>query len=75
MTEDGNDVYQQKEIESEIIGYFQRIFKTTWTEEMEIIEGQVPEKVSREVSNDLLRPYTEVDVKEALFQMNPSKAP
>ena len=35
----------------------------------------MPKKVSREIYEDLLRPYSAFDVKEALFQMNPSKAP
>ena len=74
LTKDGNYVYKQEEIETEIIGYFQRIFKTTSNGEVERTKVQIPKKVSREVYNDLLRPYTELDVKETLFQMNPSKA-
>ena len=73
LTKDGNYVYKQEEIETEIIGYFQRIFKTTWNGEAERAEVQILKKVSGEVCNDLLRPYIVLDVKGALFQMNPEE--
>lgn len=42
---------------------------------MEVVLNSVPVKVTIEMNNTLLAPFTEKEVKEALFQMFPTKAP
>jgi hypothetical protein len=42
---------------------------------MEAILGTVPVKVMLEMNDKLLMPFTGLEVKEALFQMFPTKAP
>jgi hypothetical protein len=42
---------------------------------MEAVLGTVPIKVTPEMNDDLLKPFVEKEVKEALFQMFPTKAP
>jgi hypothetical protein len=42
---------------------------------MEAILGTVPVKVMLEMNDKLLMPLTGLEVKEALFQMFPTKAP
>ena len=74
-TEEGRRIYKQEEFEAEIIGYFQRIFSTSYSGELGRDVIQIQRRVTEAASNDLLRPYTDIEVKEALFQMNPSKAP
>jgi hypothetical protein len=42
---------------------------------MEAVLDTVPVKVSPEMNAKLIAPYTEAEVKEALFQMFPTKSP
>jgi hypothetical protein len=42
---------------------------------MDVVLNSVPVKVSSEMNEKLLRPFTGAEVKEALFQMFPTKAP
>ncbi|KAL9675120.1 hypothetical protein QQ045_003321 [Rhodiola kirilowii] len=75
--EDGTEVYNNAEILSEVANYFRNLFKASedinnkiWNDAMEI----VPVKVSQEVNKKLKEPYTANEVREALFQMHPTKA-
>jgi len=42
---------------------------------MEAVLGTIPVKVTSEMNNKLLMPFTDLEVKEALSQMFPTKAP
>jgi hypothetical protein len=42
---------------------------------MESVVSTVPAKVTAEMNDGLLKPFEEREVKEALFQMFPTKAP
>jgi hypothetical protein len=42
---------------------------------MERVLDTIPSKVTTEMNSQLLRPYTKEEVKAALFQMFPTKAP
>ncbi|KAL9677471.1 hypothetical protein QQ045_005703 [Rhodiola kirilowii] len=68
----------QSEIVSVITNYFHNIFLSQveitgerWSQELEII----PKLVSDEMNEMLIAPFTEGEVKRALFQMHPTKAP
>ena len=60
-------MYESEEIEEEVIGYFQNIFSTSWQAEMAREAVQIPAKVSLAVSNDLLRSFSELEVKKKHF--------
>jgi hypothetical protein len=51
------------------------LYTSDGTENMEVVLDRVPVKVSPEMNAMLIAPYTEVEVKEALFQMFPTKSP
>jgi hypothetical protein len=51
------------------------LYTSDGTENMEAVLDRVPVKVSPEMNAMLIAPYTEVEVKEALFQMFPTKSP
>ena len=57
------------------IKYFQQIFTSSFEAGHDEDHIQVSNKVSADMCDDLNREFTEAEVKEALFQINPSKAP
>ena len=57
-----------------ITEYYQTLFKASPTEVDEVI-GCVPTSITEQQNRDLLQPITEKEVKCALFQMHPDKAP
>lgn len=67
--------YGDENIEEVARNYFQNLFPTSHhTSIEEALQGVEP-KVSEEINQFLTLPNTELDVKEALFQMAPTKAP
>lgn len=64
----------QNGIAAYITDYYQTLFKASQTEVDEVISC-VPTTISEEQNRKLLLPITEKEVKSALFQMHPDKAP
>ncbi|KAL9692026.1 hypothetical protein QQ045_012457 [Rhodiola kirilowii] len=78
QTNEGVWVTEEEEICGLIAKYYEEIFNSNrgearirWSEWM----GFVPGKVNEEMRMDLMRPYSEAEVREAVFQMCPTKAP
>ena len=55
--------------------YFRDIYHTSYPFNIDQVVQLVEPKVTRAMNNILLLPYTAEEVRTALFQMNPSKAP
>lgn len=55
--------------------FYKNLYSSEGTTNIEQILSQVPRKVTDNMNAFLCRPFTEVEVKEALFQMSPLKAP
>jgi hypothetical protein len=55
--------------------FFGNLYQTEGTHGMESVLNTVPRKVSASMNAGLTKPYTEAEVKIALFQMYPMKAP
>lgn len=55
--------------------YFRDIYHTSYPFNIDQVVQLVEPKVTRAMNNILLLPYTVEEVRTALFQMNPSKAP
>ena len=55
--------------------FFMRLYTTEGTVHMADVLKMVPRRVTKEMNDFLCAPFTEKDVKEALFQMGPMKAP
>lgn len=56
------------------VGYFSSLFTATEVDWKEVV-SYVPTSITRAKNDQLLSPVSVEDVKEALFQMNPDKAP
>ncbi|CAM8960612.1 unnamed protein product [Rhodiola kirilowii] len=78
MSSKGDWITEEGEICEVIVKYFEEIFSSSragtgvsWADLMNFI----PSKVTDDMKRDLLRPYSETEIREALFQMHPTKAP
>jgi hypothetical protein len=58
-----------------VTSFYKELYTTEGTEEMDEVLNSVPRKVTPEMNSQLLIPFEEKEVKEALFQMFPTKAP
>jgi hypothetical protein len=54
--------------------FYKDLYRSEGTQNMEAVLGTVPIKVTPEMNDDLLKPFVEKEVKEALFQIFPTKA-
>ena len=57
------------------VGYFTQLFSTSSPATVDEVVSLVEQKVSPNMNDAMLAPFTVEEVKAALFQMNPSKAP
>ena len=55
--------------------YFHDLFTSENPTDMESVLDVVEKRFTREMNNSLLQPYTTEEVRQALFQMHPSKSP
>ncbi|XP_024164202.1 uncharacterized protein LOC112171222 [Rosa chinensis] len=64
------------EIQRLLMSYFQQVFSTKGydNEALSAVIQATPVKVTKEMNEDLMRPYTDEEIKGALFQMHPSKS-
>ena len=75
--QDGNDSWHETddEIGNVFLAYFNNLFTTSRPSCMDTIFQVMDCKVSREMNDKLDMKFTKDEVKQALFQMNPNKAP
>ncbi|XP_062005868.1 uncharacterized protein LOC133723047 [Rosa rugosa] len=68
---------EPKEIQRLLLSYFSQVFSTESCngEALAQVIAATPVKVTPDMNKDLLQPYTEYEIKQALFQMHPSKSP
>ncbi|XP_050241207.1 uncharacterized protein LOC126690119 [Quercus robur] len=71
----GNWVEDIGEVAEVAINYFETIFHSGTYERMEECLNTVPQKMTTEITEELTRLYSVEEVKTALFQMGPTKAP
>ncbi|KAL0355668.1 UNVERIFIED_CONTAM: LINE-1 retrotransposable element O protein [Sesamum radiatum] len=73
----GNWIEKNEEIRNWIETYFRGIFSSCRPSVEEIEEGTaaLSSKVTQEMEDDLLQPFTEEEVTNTLFQMSPLKSP
>jgi hypothetical protein len=55
--------------------FYKHLYTSEGTTNMEEVLNHVPVKVTPEMNGKLIAPFNESDVKAALFQMFPTKAP
>jgi hypothetical protein len=55
--------------------FYANLFTSEPCDATDVVLESVRGKVSATMNEDLCRPYTDEEIKEALFQMGPTKAP
>lgn len=75
--EDENGRWQttEPELEKTVVHYFQKLFSSNGNTDFEAVNEVMRGRVSDEMNQRLLVDFTAEEVKHALFQMHPSKAP
>lgn len=71
----GNWVEDIGELAEVAINYFETIFHSGTCERMEECLNTVSQRMTTDMKEELSKPYTGEEVKAALFQMGPTKAP
>jgi hypothetical protein len=72
---DGEFTEDEQEMRELATSFYGNLFRSEGVHNMDVVLNSVPVKVSSEMNEKLLLPFTGVEVKEALFQMFPTKAP
>ena len=74
-SEDGKSCDDKESILAMSVAYFQNIYTTTFPSCIEEIARAIPVQVTREMNEELTRPFTGEEVIKALHQIHPTKAP
>ena len=74
---DSDDVWQENPMELEriAVSYFQHVFSTSSPLTVAEVVSHVDAVFTPNMNKELMRDFSQDDVKKALFQMHPSKAP
>ena len=74
---DSNEQWRTRveEVEGVFLEYFSRIYATSRPTQMEQVFQYIERKVDEVINNELIKEFTAEEVKQALMQMNPDKAP
>ncbi|XP_062104395.1 uncharacterized protein LOC133815592 [Humulus lupulus] len=70
----GSWVYWINGLDSVIVNYFKQLFSSKGSQYAEILDS-IPSVLTESHNNDLLHPVSDTEVKKAVFQMHPEKAP
>ncbi|KAL9235614.1 hypothetical protein vseg_010359 [Gypsophila vaccaria] len=72
---DGHLTTEEEELEDIAVDFFKELFTSTHPCNFEEVLSSIEPKVTDEINNRLLRPFSTDEVKIALDQMHPNKAP
>jgi hypothetical protein len=72
---DGTIVDDKAELKTMTADFYKSLFTSEGVQDMHKVLDHVPCKVTQSMNNTLTRPYSGDEVKTALFQMFPTKAP
>lgn len=75
VREDGSVCEDQAELENMSINFYEHLYASEGVVGIEEVLSHVPCKVTDSMNERLNSPYTESEVKTALFQMFPTKSP
>lgn len=73
-SDDGEWVEWDNGLQELITDYYKNLFTTTNSSREEIIDC-IPSKITTSHNEKLLKPISEIEVRNALFQMHPDKSP
>lgn len=71
---DGSLTEDVGEMQAMTTDFYKSLFQTEGTSNMDAVLNTVPCKVTRDMNEKLLAPFSEAEVKSALFQMFPTNA-
>jgi hypothetical protein len=63
------------EIKGMVQEFYENFFSSEPIVSRDAILDSIPSKLTHEMNDDVLKPYTNDEIKTALFQMGPTKAP
>lgn len=55
--------------------FYDKLFTSEPCDSTDVVLDSIPTKVSADMNDELCKPYTNQEIREALFQMGPTKAP
>ena len=64
-----------KDIEEEIEGYFRGLFTSSNPQLFDTVLEGIPQVITRQMNQRLVRPVSEEEVRKAVFSLHPNKAP
>ena len=73
--QDGSLTKNPQEMGAMTTEFYKSLYHSEGTTNMDVVLDTVPVKVTPAMNDELIKPFTEKEVKEALFQMFPTKAP
>ena len=75
VQEDGTKCEDQEVIKRMATDFYSNLFSSEPNANIEAILDAIPTKVDQNINEGLCKPYTDEEIKKALFQMGPTKAP
>jgi len=72
---DGEFTADEQEMRAVTMDFYENLFRSEGVHNMDAVLDTVPSKVTPDMNNKLLMPFTEAEVKEALFSDVPHKGP
>jgi hypothetical protein len=75
MREDGSKCEDQEEIKGMVHRFYEDLFSSEPARSMDSVLDCIPAKVDDRMNESLCAPYTNDEIRAALFQMGPMKAP
>jgi hypothetical protein len=75
LREDGSKYEDQTEIKRMAHSFYKDLFTSEPHEEANSVLASISTRIDQTINDDLCRPYSNEEIKEALFQMGPTKAP
>jgi hypothetical protein len=73
--EDGSKCESQEEIKGMVHHFYEQLFSSEPCDTVDAVLDAIPVKVTDDMNDDLCKPYTDEEIRTALFQMGPTKAP
>ena len=73
--DDGSDCADENEGKDEVYTFYKNLYQSQGFSDAAELLDHVPIKISQEMNDKLTKPFTTEELKFALFQMAPSKAP
>jgi hypothetical protein len=75
VRQDGKLIDDPNEMQSMTAEFYKTLYTSEGVHDMNLVLDHVPRKVTRDMNEMLSSPYSPDEVKRALFQMFPTKAP